>query len=491
MARTRMSSVRVGWRLAIVLGLLAVQVGTVSVGPAGAGPEQTGQWGSSFNLGVKGIHSILLPNGKVLLFSYPVSAVGSDARLYDPTAGTTTDVSINRQLDVFCSSHSLLPDGRVFGAGGHVHLAAFGLGIRNTTIFDPATNTWSDGPLLSEERWYPTQVTLGDGRVLVFSGDRDTIHPAPSVDAYNPVTNTTTQLPSSATLYLGLYPRQHLLPDGRILTNLTTSQTQPTKLFDPATNTWTNLASTLFGTRAEAGSSILLPGLSKVLYLGGSPLNTGTATATAEIIDMSQPTPQWRYTNSMSTPRMWANALILPDGKVLVVGGGGQSRYKNPVRTAELFDPVTETWTTMAAQRYPRMYHSTAILLPDGRVLSAGHDRGNAQLTGEIFSPPYLFNGPRPTITSAPAGLGYGSQQFQVSTPDAGSISRVALIRPGSVTHSVAFDQRYVDLSFTRGSGVLNLTGPANGNIAPPGYYMLFIVNSSGVPSVASWVHVA
>lgn len=490
MARTRMNGVGTGWRLTVLLALLAVQVGTIAVRPAGAGPELTGQWAAPINLGVKGIHSTVLPNGKVLLYSYPVSAVGSDARLFDPATGGTTNVSINTQLDVFCAGHSLLPDGRLFNTGGHVYQAAFGLGIRNNTIFDPATNTWSNGPLLSEERWYPTNVTLGDGRVLVFSGDRDLNNPAPTVDAYDPAANTITQLPSSATLYLGLYPRQHLMPDGRILTNLTTRQTQPTKLFDPSTNTWTNLASTLFGTRAEAGSSILLPGLNKVLYFGGSRRNNGTATATAEIIDLSEPTPQWRYTNPMNAARMWANALVLPDGKVLVVGGGGRSLYKNPVFSAELFDPVTETWTTMASQLRPRMYHSTAVLLPDGRVLSAGHDRGNAQFTGEIFSPPYLFNGPRPTITSAPADLGYGGQ-FQVSTPDAGSIARVALIRPASVTHSIDFDQRYVDLSFTAGSGVLDVTGPANGNIAPPGYYMLFILNSSGVPSVASWVHVA
>lgn len=475
-------------RIAVVLSLLAVQMGVVTATPAGADPAVTGQWGAAFDLGVIGIHSMLLPNGKVLLFSYPVSAVGSDARVWDPTDGSLVDVSITWQHDVFCAGHSLLPDGRVFTTGGHVHLAAFGLGIKNTDFFDSASNTWSSGPLLSQERWYPTNVTLGDGRVLIFSGDITVRSPAATVDSYDPATNTMTQLPSSATKYLGLYPKMHLLPDGKILWDNTTN----TMLFDPATNTWSSLAATLFGSRGETGNSVLLPGLNKVLIMGGSPRNNGTATNTAEIIDFSSPTPQWRYTASMTYARNWANAVLLPDGTVLVVGGAGRSLRKNAVKTPELFDPVTETWTPLATEALSRMYHSTAILLPDGRVLAAGSDNNKNQLKGEIFSPPYLFKGPRPTITTAPSDLGYGSQAFAVSTPDAASISRVALIRPGSVTHAVDFEQRYVDLAFSVTDGnTLSVTGPANGNQAPPGYYMLFIVNSSGVPSVASWVHVA
>ena len=146
----------------------------------------------------------------------------------------------------------------------------------------------------------------------------------------------------------------------------------------------------------------------------------------------------------------------------------------------------------MASQVARRGYHSTAMLLPDGRVLSAGSDdfaKPDNSQTVEIFSPPYLFNGPRPSITAAPASVKYGAA-LAITTPDAASITRVALIRPAAVTHANNFDQRYVDLSFTVGNGVINATAPPNSNYAPPGYYMLVVVNSSGVPSVMPFIRV-
>ncbi|MGQ0668354.1 MAG: galactose oxidase-like domain-containing protein [Actinomycetota bacterium] len=490
--RTRTEGpVRPWQRLTVLLCLLAVQVGAIGASRASADPTIVGQWDPQMvNLGVKGIHSILLPNGTVLLFSYPVYAVGSDARVWDPVTGNITDVSLNWQRDAFCAGHSQLPDGRQFLTGGHVHLGKFGLGVKNNDFFDAATNTWTSGPLLSADRWYPTNVALGDGRTLIFSGDRS----GGTVDSYDFYSNTITRLPTSATRRVGLYPKMHLMPSGKIIWD----NTLATMLFDPATNTWSALANTNFGSRSEGGTSVLLPGLNKVLIAGGSPTIKGaiTATATAEIIDLSAPSPQWRYTTPMNHARVWANAVLLPDGTVLMVGGGtggsNGGRYSNAVRTAELFDPVNETWTDVAAQVAPRIYHSTAVLLPDGRVLTAGQDSASSyQFQGEIYSPPYLFKGPRPTITSAPSSFGYG-QAFTISSPDASAIGRVALIRPGSVTHSVDFDQRYVDLSFTAAGGdTLNVTSPPDSNQAPPGYYMLFIVDSSGVPSVASWVHIA
>jgi hypothetical protein len=142
----------------------------------------------------------------------------------------------------------------------------------------------------------------------------------------------------------------------------------------------------------------------------------------------------------------------------------------------------------MAAQRVQRTYHSTAVLLPDGRVLSAGSDFGPGQETVEIYSPPYLFRGSRPSIASAPPSVPYG-ESFRIETPEASEISRVALIRPGSTTHAVDFDQRYVDLTFAETSGAVEAVAPSSPAAAPPGYYMLFILDEAGVPSVAEFVH--
>ena len=192
----------------------------------------------------------------------------------------------------------------------------------------------------------------------------------------------------------------------------------------------------------------------------------------------------------MNNGRVWPNSVLLPDGKVLAVGGGRGGTYANPVLQSELFDPATETWSVMASQQAPRVYHGTAVLLPDGRVLSAGHDNGGYQTTGEVYSPPYLFKGARPTIAGAPSSVGYGAQ-FSVSTPDAGSIERIALLRPSSTTHSLNQDQRSVDLAFSvTDANTLSVAAPGGGIEAPPGPYMLFLISASGVPSVASFIDV-
>jgi galactose oxidase len=173
------------------------------------------------------------------------------------------------------------------------------------------------------------------------------------------------------------------------------------------------------------------------------------------------------------------------------VGGGADPNdlYGLPVRVAELYDPVLDVWTEMASQAANRTYHSTALLLPDGRVISAGSDGGDMPRTVEYYSPPYLFKGPRPTITQSPPAVGYG-QRFRIDTPEAADIVRVTLIRLGSATHSVNFEQRQVDLAFVPQSGRLAVRAPASANLAPPGDYMLFILNSDGVPSIAPIIHV-
>jgi hypothetical protein len=203
----------------------------------------------------------------------------------------------------------------------------------------------------------------------------------------------------------------------------------------------------------------------------------------------------------MKFARRQLNATILPDGQVLVTGGTSSQGFNNgaeAVRAAEIWDPRTNGWTEMAAMspEVKRLYHSTAVLLRDGRVLSAGgglpaaDDDPNRRNfpNGQVYSPPYLFSGrPRPTITSAPKTVAYGAS-FLLKTPDAASIGQVTLIRLSSVTHAFDQSQRFVRLERSPVAGGLNVTAPANSKISPPGPYLLFILNTAGVPSVAEVV---
>lgn len=191
----------------------------------------------------------------------------------------------------------------------------------------------------------------------------------------------------------------------------------------------------------------------------------------------------------MGFPRMEHNAAILPDGKVFVVGGtSNNGGADEPVYVPELFDPIMISWEQVAPHQIPRMYHSTAILLTDGRVLVAGADN---QPSGEIYSPPYLFRGSRPVIQSGPSTIVYGST-FSMEFTSATSLNIVTLLRMSSVTHSVNMGQRYVRLADgAPAGGPVSISAPANANEAPPGFYMLFVVDENGVPSVAATVQVS
>jgi hypothetical protein len=208
-------------------------------------------------------------------------------------------------------------------------------------------------------------------------------------------------------------------------------------------------------------------------------------------------TPTWQYGPPMSQARIEMNAVILPNGKVLALGGSVNDEDVTTLSLkADLFDPATNTFSSAGANASQRLYHSVALLLPDATVWLAGGNpsRGTYNNTIEIYQPPYLFNADgtlatRPAITSSPTSISFGNT-FTVQTPDAANISHVILVRNGTVTHAFGMDQREVELSFTVGSGALTVTAPPNGNIGPPGYYMLFLVNSAGVPSVANFVQI-
>jgi hypothetical protein len=274
----------------------------------------------------------------------------------------------------------------------------------------------------------------------------------------------------------------HLAPNGRVFLS---GPSQSTRYLNTAGGgSWSLVAGSSYGYR-DFGSSVLYDD-GKVLIAGGGDPPTNTA----EVIDLNAAAPAWRPVPPMANRRRQMNATLLPDGTVLVTGGSsapGFDTATGAVLAAELWNPLTETWTTVASFTKYRGYHSFALLLPDGRVLSGG---GDGNLDAELYQPGYLFKGARPTITTAPATITYDGSFF-VETPDAGQIGRVTLVRLSSVTHSFNMDQRINRLAFSAAAGGLNVTAPTSANLSPPGYYMLFILNGSGVPSVARIVRVA
>jgi hypothetical protein len=443
-------------------------------------PAVVGSWSAPVNIPTVAVNLVLLKNGKLLFYED-----GLTPTVWDYNTNVFTNIATS--ADLFCSGHAVLADGRILVVGGFGG-SGTNIGIANAEIFDPATNVWTKVPNMAYKRWYPTATTLSDGRVLVTAGWQTSPHTNAGIpEIYDPASNLWTQL-SNANNPFETYPFIFQLPDGRVLHVGGTEYPTITDILDLSTQTWTSL-----DTRIIDGASATMYLPNEILKAGSATdsQNIGPSSNTAYILDMTQPSPAWQQVPSMAYPRSFMNLTELPDGTVLATGGetdkdGGN--IANAVYKAELWSPATKTWTTMGAMHTPREYHSTAVLLPDGRVVESGMgaDFGNVpdQLTAEFYSPPYLFKGTRPTITQAPTGIAYG-ENFFVGTPDGATITSAVLIRTGAVTHFFDQNTRFVPVNFAQTTGGLTVTAPANSNLAPPGYYMLFLVNNNGVPSVA------
>jgi hypothetical protein len=457
-------------------------------------PAIEGAWSTlPYQTPINPVHCGVLHSGKVLIVSRPEKVSGkSQGAVWDPQSGTIT---VQKMLfDVFCNGMACLPDGRfLIGGGGPTY------GEGRATVFDPATEKFTQVESMAHRRWYATVTALGDGSLMVFSGRNELNKIDKAVELYGIGSGWSPEY--IAPWSPPVYPRLHLLPNGNVFYS---GKTTSSHFFSPATQTWTlNVAHTVYAGNRTYGTSVLLPlrpetGYApRVLILGGD----SPATATAEIIDLSLPSPAWQMTAPMSKPRIQLNAVILPTGKVLALGGSAIDRDASTASlAADLFDPVTETWSSAGVGTYPRLYHSVALLMPDATVWVAGSNptRDAYEKQMEIYSPAYLFttdgNGnvipaPRPVITDVPTEIGYGAA-FAIQTPNSADIGSVVLIRPGSSTHAFDMEQRLVGLSFTASAPeTLIATAPPNGFIAPPGHYMLFILDQAGVPSMAKFVH--
>ena len=479
------------------------------------------------------VHVALLHTGKVLGFG----GSGNDETrfrrrphpfdVWDPASNVPT---VHRQPlpgDLFCAGHGFLPDGRLLVAGGTraydwvvggFTLKAFS-GLDHTYLFDPTTDSWTRAPNLRGGRWYPTLITFGDGRAIAVAG-LTKFFPwffRRMVEVYEPGRGW--RRARGASRWMPLYPHLHLLPNGSVFYTGCYNTHYPTafrlkgfpasRLVEERSGNRTrfrwHLAKPEEFFQREEGASLLLPlrpphYTPRILIIGGADMGSDDPMEKCEIVEMTDGEQRWRHTASMAHKRYYVYASLLPDGNVFVLGGRTGMKHHGahgtPILETEVYDPRTETWTPTAPMTLGREYHSSSVLLPDGRVLAAGGNIGGQrrqeQLKSELFSPPYLHQGPRPRISAAPAEIIPG-QPFQIESPQANAITKVVLLRPTSTTHGLNTDQRFLELEI-ESRGVGSVTAllpalPAAPFLAPAGYYMLFVL-VDGIPSVAVWARV-
>lgn len=437
-------------------------------------PSEIGQWSASQAWPDVAVHSALLPDGKVFWFPYT-----DKARIWDP-ATNTHSVLPGIGYNPFCAGHSFLGDGRLMLVSGHI--GGGGVGEPKASIFDPVSGSFLRVADINAGRWYPTVLTMPNGDATAISGMINQTFGLNKVqEVWEAGAGRWRQLTGAAEQVIPMYPRAHVMPDGRIFV---VGPNVITQILDTAgTGKWTRGPFRLDRSRDNGASVQYVPG--KVLYSGGG----DPAMATTELFDMTVAMPTVRFSSPMPQGRRQHHLTMLPDGRVLATHGSTGSGFDNkatPPLPASVWDPVTERWSVWATPNEFRGYHHTALLLPDGRILAAGADQ---HLNAEIYSPPYLFQGARPVITAAPAGVPF-AQPFTFTTPDAAAVQKVTLIGLSSVSHSLNTGQNFVSLAFTRGAGQITATAPASGFVVPPGYYMLFILNGQNVPSVAKFVRV-
>jgi galactose oxidase len=488
-----------------------------AVAPFGNGLENSawahlGRWDPVFNLPNVAIHTHVLPNGKVLFWGRRDQPTGAmhehecTPYVWDPRTRELVPTPQPKRADgakvnLFCSGHAFLPDGRLLVVGGH---ATDGDGLDQACVYDYRTNTWTALPVMNERRWYPTATALPDGTVLVSSGSykdngRIVINGIPQIwDGHRWV-------PTAHFTGLPLYSRMHVAPSGRIVVSGPNAQTY--MLDTGSQDTWTALpwppGMRQNGERQYGASMNYDAG--KVIHIGsGNDEATDVPTAAAEVMDLCANPPVRREIASMHFPRRQHNVTVLADGSVLLTGGTTGSGFNDlspgkPIHVAELWDPVTEAWKELAAEDVDRCYHASAVLLPDATVLSAGggeftvdgqpNDPKDNHRNAQIFHPPYLFYGPRPEIISAPQEISYG-ETFSLETSGPG-IGKVTWIRLPSVTHVLDHSQCINVLKFRFEGTRLTITAPERPEMCPPGHYLLFVLSRAGVPSLARIVRIS
>ncbi len=484
-------------------------------------------------LGVFVIHSLLLKNGNILMWSGHAESVHYLPETYewDPTTDISTAIKATLPMgtDIFCCHHALLEDGQVLTVGGSRPAPDHGEGITTICKYNPDTHTWTRIGEMNQARWYPTLVQLYDDCFIAFSGRTENSSViAETVELFSPPFEGpayTTETLIGGDKTLPTYPAMHMIPGGKVVysgpnwryesgASAPFSTTFSFVRTGETTGAWIDEGVVKDVVNREEGVSVLLPPAQdgRILVAGGGFPNSqqsftahepGSDLNAAEIIQKSGTGLSITRIDDMAFDRVNPNAVILPDGKVLVHGGHNSYKWQSsqtPSNQAELYDPVLDTWTSVASLTERRTYHSSSLLLADGRVFVAGGVDPTQTEPGfgptsilnlktlEFYKPPYFFNGPRPVINSISREMGpddqiaYG-EPFTIHTNNADDIVKVVLIKPGSMTHHTDSQQRLIPLSFIRvDSNTLRVGVVNDPSVAPPGIYMVWIVDNNNLP---------
>jgi len=511
--------------------------------PKGAALARLGRWKAGVqDLPHYAIHAALLPTGRVLFYGFewtqriitrnadshqgtssiatvwsPSKGIGASALTPVPAPRVDVDGDgVAEPVPLYCSGQSFLPDGRVLVTGGTLDLRWGEKGYTNppglkiVLVFDPRTQTWSRKQDMAVARWYPTQAQLADGRTVVLGGydDQKPTNLTAQLEVVSPDGARVTRAPQGDR-ETWTYPGLLLMPSSRVL--LGGPRRQDVGLLDPVTLRW----SAIPRLGATRGGENLVPvptskGSSpQAMMIGGAnfeaagfPPKDTAAYRTTLVFDDRTPSRGFRPAPSQHRPRNWPNTVLLPDGSMATFGGGTAITRRDGAYTSapanrrvELWNPRTKRWTLGPAQREDRAYHSVALLLPDGRVWSAGDDANPNRDgdTAEVYEPPYLFKGARPRIAGAPKRLA-PRRTFSLTVRGTAP-RRVTMLAPSATTHGRDMNQRFVELRVLRrkrsGAGWrVTVRGPRSYAVAPRGPYMLFALSQRGAPSQAAWTRV-
>ncbi|WP_187436538.1 DUF4347 domain-containing protein, partial [Bradyrhizobium hipponense] len=472
--------------------------GTTVVDPVNS---VSGSWSGVFSWPIIGIQSLVLPDGKILTYGTDQGGHQGGYKIYDvwdPVTNTHNTLPNKTLVDEFCAAAEIIPTtGEVIITGGDARpLGSVNNGIANTNIFDYKTDSLTPNPSgpMAFARWYPTLITLGTGQLLILGGrdlDGNGIgYPEIFTPGAGWRTLTGAYIADIANGYGWYYPRAWQASNGKVIA----AAGNAIYAIDPSGNGQVSAVGQA-PVSLNWNEPAIMFAQDRCLILG--------ADGSVWVMDISGPTPVFTQTGSLAPDRIWSNLTVLPDGRVMVSGGSQVDNQLTGVEYAvAIWNPSTGLWTSTGANAaVPRLYHSTAILLPDATVLSLGGGGLDPDvpsmnhLNSEIYTPGYLFDASgaasvRPVIQQAPLDLSPG-QTFTVRVDNPANIKTLALMPFGTTTHSFNTTARRIELSFfVQADGSLSVTLPVNSNVVPPGDWMLFAIGNNGTPSVASTVHV-